>query len=238
MNRLEFSLYAKRPQYAGRLSWAKKILAEIDLDHAYVSFSAGKDSAVIAHMVHAIKPGIPMLMVDPGCPIHWTESERSTWLQYAADQGWILRLFPWDKYAAKTDDNNAAAYRARIHDSMFDELTCYAQDANLTTSILGLRAEESEGRRIDAYTHGPVYQKKDGTVRCCPIQFWSYRDVWAYIFNAKLPYLSIYDKIGPAARNGLIGRNGIEHGRMIFLRKYYPEAFRYARDILGLDYAQ
>ncbi len=62
-------------------------------------------------------------------------------------------------------------------------------------------------------------------------------DIWAYIIDHDLPWLRIYDCLGPEARNGWIGRNGLEHGRMVYLRKYYPEAYRFARDILEVPYA-
>lgn len=48
-----------------------------------------------------------------------------------------------------------------------------------------------------------------------------------------LPWLSIYDHVGPTARNGLIGRNGLEQGRLVYLRRYYPEAWRVAREMFG-----
>lgn len=62
--------------------------------------------------------------------------------------------------------------------------------------------------------------------------------MWAYILERDLPWLGIYDALGPQARNGLIGRNGVEHGRMAFLRRHYPQAWRVARDTLELEFAR
>jgi len=67
----------------------------------------------------------------------------------------------------------------------------------------------------------------------CPISLWTAADVWTYIVSEGLPWLSIYDHVGPTARNGLIGRNGLEQGRMVYLRRYYPEAWRVARELFG-----
>jgi hypothetical protein len=48
-----------------------------------------------------------------------------------------------------------------------------------------------------------------------------------------MPWLTIYDYLGPDARNGLIGRNEEAYGRLVYLRKYYPEAYRVAREVFG-----
>jgi predicted phosphoadenosine phosphosulfate sulfurtransferase len=65
----------------------------------------------------------------------------------------------------------------------------------------GVRAEESPGRRHSLtqgskyrhITYGKKHDKKSKKYAIYPIYDWSYRDVWKYIHDNKLPYCRIYD---------------------------------------------
>jgi phosphoadenosine phosphosulfate reductase len=226
-------VHAKSRAFARRLSTLRARLESLDPARCYASFSAGKDSAVVAHAAQAWAPGIPILMVDPGVPTHWTEAERAAWIDYAARAGWDLHLFPWDKWGeqgirAATD---AASHARAAHQSMFRDLRAWADGHGRDIALIGIRAEESRGRKLAAYRSRGVFE-----FSAWPIWDWSSDDVWAYILSNDLPWLSIYEHLGPDARNGLIGRNGVESGRMAYLRRYYPDAYRHARDNLGLEY--
>lgn len=205
---------------------------------AYVSFSAGKDSAVLAHAAHAVHPGIPIWMVDPGVPTHWLGAERQRWIDYAAASGWTLRLFPWDKWADVGAANGEQQHRKMAHNAMFEAVHAQAAAEGRTHVVMGLRAQESPGRRASLSTHGEAYTSRTGITRHCPLGSWTHDDVWAYTLTKGLPWLEIYDHLGPDARNGLIGRSGVQQGRMAYLRRFFPEAYRHARDVLQLDYAQ
>lgn len=218
----EYLLRAKRADY--QLA-ERRLLAFLrkHLDHTcYVSFSAGKDSSVIAHACHSILPGIPILMSDSGVPYRWTAEERDQWLDYASRQGWNLRLFAWDKYAKDRPANDIRAYRRSVHSDQFTALTQWAHERGYTRRVMGLRRAESAARRhVRAITPHTL----------CPIADWPTTHVWSYIIRHGLPWLTIYDHLGPNARNGLIGRNGEERGRLVWLRRYYPESYRIAREI-------
>lgn len=210
----------------------------VPADNAYVSFSAGKDSAVLAHAANVVYPGIQIWMVDPGIPTHWTEEEQDKWLEYASSMRWSLRVFPWDKWAEVGEAASEKDHRKKAHDSMFEEMHKQAHEESRTHVLMGLRAQESHGRRFSLATHGEAHTSRSGTTRHCPLGLWTHDDIWAYTITHGLPWLTIYDHLGPEARNGLIGRSGVQQGRMAYLRRYFPDAYRHARDVLGLDYAQ
>lgn len=231
-----FSAHATLPGYRRKLDSMLDMVAAIDPATTYVSFSAGKDSAVVAHACHAVHPGIPILMIDPGCPTHWLEHERARWLAYAATQGWDLTLYPWDKWEARRECDTEQQYRERIHGSMFAAIEARALSDGLTCKIMGLRAAESRQRAMLVATRGAAYTYRDGTRAVLPIARWSVDDVWAYIATHDLPWLDIYDAMGPQARNGLIGRNGERFGRAEYLRHHFPDAWRWAvaRGVFGV----
>jgi 3'-phosphoadenosine 5'-phosphosulfate sulfotransferase (PAPS reductase)/FAD synthetase len=224
-----WTAHASQSGYRRKLDAMRRRVADLDPATTYVSFSAGKDSSVIAHACHAAHPGIPILMIDPGCPTHWLERERDRWLSYAAAQGWNLALYAWDKWGGggRTGDTEQQ-YRDKIHRDMFSAIESRAKADGLTCKVMGLRAEESRHRRMLVARRGDAYAYRDGTRAVLPIARWSTADVWAYIVTAGLPWLDIYDTIGPDARNGLIGRNGERFGREEYLRHYFPEAWRWA----------
>jgi 3'-phosphoadenosine 5'-phosphosulfate sulfotransferase (PAPS reductase)/FAD synthetase len=170
----------------------------------------------------------------------WTDDERDLWRQHAAKNQWQLTMFPFDKWG---DERTARAvseseHRNAVHRQMFAGVTAYAHDHSLTTRVMGIRADESKGRRASLSTHGPHHTYPDGTHRLCPIDLWSAMDCFAYCDAHSLPVLDIYRKVGRHARSGLIGRNGEAHGRMSYLRRHFPAAWRHARDVLGLEYAR
>lgn len=223
-----FRAHALRPSYLRKLDAMRSMVAALDPHTTYVSFSAGKDSSVIAHACHDAHPGIPIMMVDPGCPTHWLERERERWCSYALEMGWNLTIYPWDKWGTKRDSGSEQQYRDRIHSSMFADITDRATTDGLTCRVMGLRAAESRQRTMLVASRGDAYAYADGSRAALPIARWSTEDVWAYIVTHGLPWLDIYDAIGPSARNGLIGRNGERFGREEYLRNHFPDAWRWA----------
>lgn len=219
-----FRLRARQLSYMRRetamLDWIRE---RID-DGCYVSWSAGKDSMVVAHAVNQVHP-VPVLMVDPGVPIHWTDEDKKRMVEYAEQQRWKWQLFPWSKSLSKAPESDAA-YRRQIHSEMFIGLTTYAKGRRLERRITGMRASESKTRHIFlAASRGET----KNTLQ--PLWSWATEDVWTYIVRHNLPWLSVYDYLGPDARNGLIGKNGREHGRMVYLKKFYPQAFQRACEL-------
>mgnify|MGYP000973143008 CR=1 FL=1 len=220
--------HALTAAYRRRLADLHDLVAGIDPETSYVSFSAGKDSAVIAHACHAAHPGMPILMIDPGCPTHWTEQEREEWKNYAKRHGWNLTLYEWDKWGLDLETDDVADYQQRIHRDMFSAIHAHAEASGLTTRIMGLRAAESRNRRMSIGRRGAVYDYKDGGRAVLPIATWQTADVWAYIVSTGMPWLDIYDKLGPNARNGLVGRSGDNFGRVEYLKQHYPDVWRWA----------
>lgn len=223
-----FRAHAATAAFQRRLAVLHDTCRALDPATTYVSFSAGKDSAVVAHACHTAHPGIPILMVDPGCPTHWLALERATWLAYAEAHGWALTLFPWDKWGLDLAGEDVPAYQARIHKAMFADLHAHAEVRGLTCRVMGLRAAESRARRYSIGRRGSHYDYAGGGSAVLPIATWQTEDVWAYLVTHGLPWLSVYDALGPAARNGFVGRSGEEFGRVEYLKRHFPDVWRWA----------
>src|SRR5690625_936449 len=73
-------------------------------------------------------------------------------------------------------------------------------------SIIGLRAEESPGRRFVLFGEDSEYfwmrrKRKNFPHRAYPIIDWKYKDVWKYLIEGKYKYNKIYDKMYMLGRN-------------------------------------
>lgn len=231
MSKINRTYYRVRSMHADYIAREQRMLRWLDDRlgaHCYVSWSAGKDSTVVAHAAVSLRPDIAVLMVDPGVPIHWTREDRLRMLECARD--WKYQLFSWRKF----DNAKALAapsepeYRKAVHADQFDALTAHADRLGLTRRMTGMRAAESRTRHV--FLSASRGETKH-TLQ--PLWDWSTEDVWTYTIRHGLPWLSIYDHLGPDARNGLIGKNGREYGRLVYLKHYYPEAFRLACDLFG-----
>ena len=223
-----FRAHSLTASYQHKLQQARQLVETIDPARTYVGFSAGKDSAVIADLCHRIHPGIPILMIDPGVPTHWTEDDRQKWLDWIDKAGWNFHRFEWDKWSGDRCQASVDTYQRSIHSEMFGAIYDYADHHSLTHRVMGLRAEESGTRRMLIAKRGLAYDYADGGGAYLPIANWTWQDVWAYIVTHGLPWLDIYDRMGPKARNGIIGRSGETHGRIEYLREHYPDAWRMA----------
>lgn len=99
-----------------------------------------------------------------------------------------------------------------------------------STQVLGMRAEESRGRKTCFRVRGLTYQAHGLTV-CNPIGWWSSRDVWAHIESRGLPYnRRIYDAETHGFRREELRNGGWltlnDPTRVTWLRKHFPEQYR------------
>lgn len=105
--------------------------------------------------------------------------------------------------------------------------------------LLGLRAQESHGRRMNRATRGHVYQRSDGLHVGQPLADWSALDVHAYLWREQVPLLPVYLCVDPGVDalalrkswwvcGGGPARMG---GHYTWLRRWWPQCWRLAVEI-------
>jgi phosphoadenosine phosphosulfate reductase len=116
-----------------------------------------------------------------------------------------------------------------------DDMLEWIREQGYGLQLLGMRAEESKGRRQCFRRRGLTYQAHGLTV-CNPIGWWTTRDVWAYLVSRNIPWHPLYDcethgETRETLRNGgWLSVHGCNDARVPWLRRHYPNEYRALRD--------
>lgn len=214
---LPFLLHARRPEYRRQVRYAHQVIAEaFRCDVAWhVSFSGGKDSTVLLHLVRTQQPDIPAVFSDDA----WWVPETETYLRTIPGLHWIRTNAVHTPWFRVTGDY------ASIQD--------YAQRQGWTGSFVGLRAAENprkRGKHLAA--RGLLVQRQDGHWNCSPLGWWQTEDVWAYILSQGLAYNRAYDvlhAIGVPVDRARLGPLAVERvlnqGQLVWLKRGWPALF-------------
>jgi 3'-phosphoadenosine 5'-phosphosulfate sulfotransferase (PAPS reductase)/FAD synthetase len=159
-----------------------------DLDHAfktgpaYLALSWGKQSIILAHMIWTMDPEVPCVFrKNPLSDLINNFNEvRDNFLS-----AWKLN---YEEFNGDTDLKRNGLR--------------YMRDNGLQVVIMGLAADESNGRRMtlaaaDRYN---LFRYSNGYFRSCPLRNWKIIDIAAYTYAYDLPVLDTYKKFGFEAR--------------------------------------
>jgi phosphoadenosine phosphosulfate reductase len=176
-----FLAYSTLPQFKGKVECSLDVIREaLAIGEAYVAVSWGKDSVVMLHLCQQVQPDI--------LAISFTHPERSMIANYAEVIDQYRQRFGLNlqDIALHGDHVPTKVEQAKLWDAW-------------PVGFIGLRKEECDRRSIALLKYGLLHQYQSGnranSWRCCPVGWFGWRDIWAYICANNLPYLSIYDQI-------------------------------------------
>lgn len=156
------------------ISWALK-----QVQNPYVACSFGKDSAVMLHLIRQINPDIQVRF------IRWkNETEHIDNYDEVISKWGKLNLEQIELSRETLSDKRAERYQTSGYDSYF----------------IGLRQQESTGRRITLKKDGKFYKTMAGIIRIAPLSIWKDEDIAAYVFSHDLPILNSYLSDGITTR--------------------------------------
>lgn len=181
-------LRARLPVFLRRVDRARAIIAEtLSFERSaplFVSYSAGKDSAVMLDLVREQAPDIEARIAL------WPESE-------------VIGNFTEVISAMRARGANVVAChmdRQSIDESVPDKWHRLATHQPASGYFVGLRREESAHRRISLARFGPIHEIRSGLMsgylRVAPIADWSLDDVAAWIVTHDTPVLDTYEALG------------------------------------------
>lgn len=245
IERAAYLAHALTPAYRRKLAAAGRLIASAS--GCCVSVSWGKDSVVLLHLAAAVRPQIGAINARYPHPAErLSDMDRVRDLVLSRPDLAGLRYreaeIPgeWEMYEragggfseAVTPQQRAAVNWWR--EAFRRGMAAARDDLGGSGVLLGLRAEESHARRMNAATRGDDYRHADGSRVLLPLTPWTGRDIWAYLVQNDLPWLRIYDLAAAGrerARSGFVFATGgagsiRRHGAWEDWKTAYPQEFR------------
>lgn len=235
--REQYALRAKLSAYKRRVDKARDVFRQAAaVGPLVVSVSFGKDSVAMADLALETLGAVPfctMPIVKDPLPggEHVLEYFRGRTMvhEIVSEPGDV----PWCQVGQMEHERSRSQQHGTIDRVKRIPGRTWARANGFRVQCLGLRAEESKGRRANARFHGLVYPVDDGSLYVAtPIAWWTAADVWARIAERDLPYHSLYDRethgqTRETLRNtGWLDTSGAHDGRIAWLRHHYPEQYR------------
>lgn len=224
--RLACRLHAALPQHQERVRRALQACRRAleSMRRPYVSFSAGKDSTCVLHLVRSIDPGVPAAYFDADCAFPEADellAATPNLIRFPCDEPFLETL---KRMGLEHPGLEAETMRTTVYGPVRRLAAQYGFDG----MFYGLRAEESRGRRLHCRSRGTTFRYGNGALACQPLAFWSRMDVWAYIVTHQLPYCGTYDRLWDAPPEDQrisywAGETKRRWGRYAWLRRNYPE---------------
>ncbi len=193
-----FLLWSKTDEFKEKVNEARRIIKNaLDLygsDKCFISFSGGKDSTVLLNLVYSIDKNVLV--------VHWDYGKYFIPRKIHEE---IINILKWHdaKYIVATS-TAYERYKRKARNVLgrhyIGKFLKYMYEQGYRLVFIGLRKEESIRRKIRLKDY--FEKDKSGLINCYPIMNWSYKDVWAYIYSRKIPYLSVYDRY-----NKVLGHN-------------------------------
>ncbi len=176
-------LYASINQYKNKVRKTVDFIINSlnKVNNPYLACSFGKDSSVMLDLVINIYPKIPVRFAShPETRLLDNYQDVIDWWSSKIN----LEEIYCDGELIKVKHHQRKMLNKGEWDSYF----------------VGIRAEESFGRRLSLKTHGDFYLNKNGRVRICPMSWWSTRDIETYTLINCLPILNKYKLKGIKSR--------------------------------------
>lgn len=225
-----FELWARLRLHKRRVEWARQRVERWleRVERPYVSFSTGKDSTCVLHLVRQQAPDVPAVYWDAGCAFPESRdllNSTDNVIKYPTDEPLLVTLARFGFSATAELD------RATMQSTVWGPIERLMRQYAFDGMAYGLRMEESRGRRMLGRYQGPLFHhQRDGVWACQPIFDWVYDDVWAYIVTNDVPYCGTYDRMWdmPEAEQRIsywAGETNRGSGRWAWLKRNYPELF-------------
>lgn len=193
-----FASYATLPSFKRKVDQSLEVIQKaLSIDRGYVAVSWGKDSIVMLNLCQQVQPDILAVFLghsEQDLVSNFSEVEQAYCKAFRTNYQPIYLTHGEEK---KYDPSRIRKVMASIQEPI---------------AFVGVRAEESINRRRSISHYGLIhkYVSGGGRVRCYPIAYWDWKDIWAYTVSHDLPYLKAYDAVPRCSPNS---RTALHFGR-------------------------
>lgn len=243
-------LLSKTRTFQRRVDSARRAI-DLWLPHCQrpaVSWSAGKDSTCLAHLVGMEHGAKHVTLLSEKDDLDYPGEEEYV-CRYAAEWGMTLDLVrpeksPW-QWLVEHRHELGAGTEMHARSAGLSKACFYGvmETANKRYDgvALGLRSAESATRRKVRERRGRVFELSDGTWRALPIADWKGEEVYAYAFSRGIELLPVYRCLGLMHRDRpwdlrkswWIPGSHASAGGVQWLRRYYPSLYGKLRSLFA-----
>jgi len=232
-----FGLHANLHSFKAKVSQAKQEIEKfLSMGlNVYGSISGGKDSTAMMHLINSINPSVPFMsekddMDFPG-EMEYIELLAT---KYDLDIDIIspsVSLWEEIKVVDFTEDihSRGTSFSDR---NFYGLISKYKKAKGFNGVFLGLRSQESKGRKENFKKNGYTYfNKTDNGYVCQPLANFTARDVFAYLVSNGIPIFEVYFKTmfvgGPEdiRKSWVLPSARSSKGQALWLKYYYPDIF-------------
>lgn len=215
----------------------------IEKNNTMLALSFGKDSMTILHILYKFNllNNLKLVMFNHSgfeARVH-DDFKNYVCEKYEINNFIETKIDNPEKYI-KIDIENSLKNKGRMVEFAYNVLEKprwkIMDTYNINGTIIGLRKEESKGRRINYYLRGKeYYNKRELSNILQPIINWNILDVFSYAYTEKIPIMPIYynaKKYGFDFKKmrvntiASLDATGNEINRIQLNKILYPEEFR------------
>lgn len=212
--------------------------------NAYVAWSGGKDSTALAHFVSvecgaasrafSIKDDLDF----PG-EVEYVEQLAAWWWLDTEIVRPPFSLQQWliDHPEVMARDDHHSRSAALSREAFYPLVERINEERGGV--YLGLRSEESHGRRMNRAKRGTIYEQSSGQTVCQPLCDWAGLDVFAYLLSRRIDPLHVYRCVRLHKSPWLVRKSWwvpcgstMGHTGATWLRTYYPSLYRRLCELL------
>lgn len=218
-----FYKYSHLNKHIDKVISAKKIIKDyLDIcPNTYLSWSTGKDSTVVLHLLRSIDSSIPVIHFDLGVELPNTDAYKQNFENITTYKSKKTVLDLYEEFGFECSESRKS--------KMIEEFT---KNNKFDGNIMGLRYDESKTRNYLRRLGHTYTRKSDNMIICNPIHNWTFEDVFAYLISSNVPihphyYLNSLQPLEHRRVGGyLSSRNrGSGYGRFSWFKEQYPNEF-------------
>lgn len=228
--------HAKTKKFKSRLEATMTSIQKLPHKNIGVSFSGGKDSTVMLHLLRQFK-NVKVFFYDSGAELPDTYEiiQKYNPVEVVKPEMSIIDIHKYNGNFGAQRPQHAEKDLFYTNEQFKEILITEPSDRmikkyDLDLICIGLRREESKSRS---------YMLRNGKLQrfsysLCdqfyPLADWTVEDIWAYIISKNIPYNKSYNNNLYQNKNEqrigtYMGTTGISRGRMQYIKSYYPEIF-------------
>lgn len=195
-----------------------------------VNVSGGKDSLVLWHLCYQLKPFIAVNYCDEILDEH--TQVYSNMLNIRDKFNMPIHIIRDDTpfwNIIKAVGTETTDYRKVIEKDDRQWLTNEQKSRDINCVVLGMRAQESRGRRLNFANKGYLYHNKGLDIWVGqPLAHMSAKDIFAYLFANEIPipelyfWTKFYESPEQIRVDWLIPLEGEYHNQHAWLKHYFP----------------